>query len=401
VAVTEPVPDSNRAAGSALDVDPRWFRHVLGRYPTGVSVVTSIDVDDSAVGLAVGTFTSVSLDPPLVGFLPGRASESWPKIQRAGRFCVNVLSERQEDVCRIFATKEPDKFRDLRWRGTGSGAPIIDGVVAWLDCELETVHEAGDHFIVIGRVLELDVESSDPPLLFFQGGYGSFMARSLASGDMSLSAELSLVDTARGEMEQLARELDARCLAVALVGDELVMMASAGRLGRGRPDFIGERSPAIPAAGTSFMAWAEPEVVERWLSHVESPAEREEWLQRLAEIRVRGYSVALRGEAHPEYERLLDENGFSADAQLTEHARRVLAALPYDPLGFSLEREASEVRSLHAPVFGPDGRVRLTLSLFLGSRQPREGADIQRYGARLTEGVDRVTAAAGSVRPGA
>lgn len=153
--------------------DSARFRQVLGHFPTGVTVVTAATAD-GPVGLAVGSFASVSLDPPLVAFFPDRSSSSWPKIEQAGSFCVNILADHQEDVCRRFASKADDKFAGLGWRAGGSGAPILDGVLAWIDCDIDGVIEAGDHFCVLGRVRDLEVAHDGAPLLFFRGGYGRF-----------------------------------------------------------------------------------------------------------------------------------------------------------------------------------------------------------------------------------
>lgn len=152
--------------------DPHTFRHVLGYHPTGACVVTAMPADGMPAGMVVGTFTSVSLDPPLVAFLPDKASTSWPRIQRSGSFCANVLSARQEAVSRQFAQKDRDKFLGISWTPAPSGAPIIDGAVAWIDCAIEQVLESGDHYIVIGRVRELEAVSSELPLTFWQGRYG-------------------------------------------------------------------------------------------------------------------------------------------------------------------------------------------------------------------------------------
>jgi flavin reductase (DIM6/NTAB) family NADH-FMN oxidoreductase RutF len=158
---------------TGLTFDSERFRHVLGHFPTGVAVVTAIDDTGSPAGMAVGSFTSVSLDPPLVGFLPDKTSTTFPRISTANSFCINVLSSEQEDVCRAFSVKGGDKFGSLQWRPAPSGAPVLDQVLAWIDCRIETVHEAGDHYIVIGRVLDLDIGLSpgSSPLLFFRGGY--------------------------------------------------------------------------------------------------------------------------------------------------------------------------------------------------------------------------------------
>lgn len=153
-------------------IDSARFRQVLGHFATGVTVITA-DHPDGPVGLAVGSFFSVSLEPPLVGFCPSKTSSSWPKIREAGLFCVNVLGEDQEDVCRRFASKEPDKFRGLGWTPSALGAPVLSDVLAWVECEIEAIHEAGDHDIVVGRVRELAVEREIGPLVFFRGGYAN------------------------------------------------------------------------------------------------------------------------------------------------------------------------------------------------------------------------------------
>jgi flavin reductase (DIM6/NTAB) family NADH-FMN oxidoreductase RutF len=151
-----------------------WFRRVLGHFPTGVVIVTAI-YDDAPAGMSIGAFTSVSLDPPLIAILPSKTSVSWPRIAAAGAFCVNILNARQEALCRTFATSGADKFAGVSWRSAPSGAPVLAGALAWIDCTLEQVVEAGDHLIALGRVRTLDVgdEKVAEPLVFFQGGYGT------------------------------------------------------------------------------------------------------------------------------------------------------------------------------------------------------------------------------------
>lgn len=153
--------------------DSAKFRQVLGHFPTGVTAITSM-VDGTPVGMAIGSFASLSLDPPQVLFCAGNHSSTWPKIRDTGRFCVNVLADDQEDVCRVFASKADDKFAEVGWKRSGLGLPIIDGVLAYIDCELATVVPSGDHDIAIGNVTDLDVVHAGGPLLFFRGGYGRF-----------------------------------------------------------------------------------------------------------------------------------------------------------------------------------------------------------------------------------
>jgi flavin reductase (DIM6/NTAB) family NADH-FMN oxidoreductase RutF len=153
--------------------DEAKFRQVLGHFPTGVVVVTAVS-DGTPVGLAVGSFASVSLDPPLVAFFPGKSSSSWPHIEAAGYFCVNILGDDQEGICRIFATRGADKFASIGWKRGRTGAPIINDVVGWIECSIERVDEAGDHYFVLGRVIDLEVEHEGGPLIFFRGGYGGY-----------------------------------------------------------------------------------------------------------------------------------------------------------------------------------------------------------------------------------
>lgn len=155
-------------------IDPSRFRKTLGHYPTGVVLVTGIADRGEPVGMVVGSFTSVSLDPPLIGFFPARTSATFGRLRSAASFCVNVLAHDQGDLCRTFAGKGKDKFAGVAWRAAPSGAPVIDGAVAWIDCVYHAILDGGDHHIVLGRVQALEVVRPVAPLLFFQGGYGRF-----------------------------------------------------------------------------------------------------------------------------------------------------------------------------------------------------------------------------------
>jgi 3-hydroxy-9,10-secoandrosta-1,3,5(10)-triene-9,17-dione monooxygenase reductase component len=152
-------------------VDPAHYRTVLGHFASGVTVITAHGAD-GPVGMAANSFSSVSLDPPLVLFCAAHSSSTWPKIQATGAFCVNILAEDQEDVCRLFATKDVDRFAQIGWHKGPSGSPVLDGVLAHIDCTTVAEHDAGDHAIVVGRVIELEVHHEGGPLTFFRGGYG-------------------------------------------------------------------------------------------------------------------------------------------------------------------------------------------------------------------------------------
>jgi flavin reductase (DIM6/NTAB) family NADH-FMN oxidoreductase RutF len=150
------------------------FRSVLGHYPTGVVLVTAPqgDAGDPPPAMIVGTFTSVSLDPPLVGFLPSLASSSWPLIRAAGQFCASVLAADQQHVCRAFISKDPSRW-DIPHRLAPSGAPVVTGALAWIDCQVADESPAGDHWFVTGLVRHMAVQRRVSPLLFLQGDYGT------------------------------------------------------------------------------------------------------------------------------------------------------------------------------------------------------------------------------------
>ncbi len=161
-----------------MTVDEARFRQVLGHFATGVTVVTGSDEAGGPVGLAVNSFTSVSIDPPLVAFCVSRESTTWPRIRSGGgRFTVNILSDDQELLSRRFATVGPepfDRFEGVGWHPSPSGSPVVEGALAWIDAIVEAEHDAGDHVMVIGRVSGLDVGREGAPLVFYRGGYGRF-----------------------------------------------------------------------------------------------------------------------------------------------------------------------------------------------------------------------------------
>lgn len=151
-------------------LDAHQFRRVLGHFATGVTVVTGSDGEEP-VGFACQAFAALSLDPPLVLFCPGRSSMTWPVIERSGRFCVNVLAAHQQDLSHRFGSRGSDKFAGVSWSLSPGGAPRLDGILSWIDAEIETVHAAGDHHVVIGRVSDLGTNDGERPLLFYRGGY--------------------------------------------------------------------------------------------------------------------------------------------------------------------------------------------------------------------------------------
>ncbi|MBL7524139.1 flavin reductase [Frankia sp. CNm7] len=403
--------DSNTADPA---IDPGRFRRVLGNFPTGVAVITGLDQAGAPVGLAVGSFSSASLDPPLVAFFPDRSSSSWPRIAETGRFCVNILGYDQESVCRTFAVRGGDKFAELSWRSAPSGAPLLDGVVAWIDCDLEAVHPAGDHDLVLGRVRALDAGRSALPLVFFQGGYGRFSPLSLAAWEGDLAVQLRTADIARPRMEDLAARLGAECVASAAVGDEMVLLANA-RPGSSpeTPTRVGQRIPFLPPLGTAFVAWAGPLARRARLDRAGKdcpPATAAALEATLVAVRAAGYAVGRGRGWHGELNTVLAKADPTDPADPAHDAvRGLIRALPpgYEspaapaPSGDGDGSPADELRTVSVPVFGRDGTAVLVLTL-IGIHGPLGGpaAGGEDPIAALRAAAAAVTAALGGVQPG-
>jgi 3-hydroxy-9,10-secoandrosta-1,3,5(10)-triene-9,17-dione monooxygenase reductase component len=161
------------SAPRPLAPDPATYRTVLGHFATGVVIVTAFDGDEP-VGMACNSFTSVSLEPPLVLFCAAKSSTTWPRIQGAGKWAANILDDDGEEVCRLFAQKGADRFARIAYTPGRTGSPILEDALAFVDCETLVEHDAGDHVIVVGRVLELGYQHEGTPLLFYRGGYGRY-----------------------------------------------------------------------------------------------------------------------------------------------------------------------------------------------------------------------------------
>lgn len=153
-------------------IEPARFREALGHYASGITVISSLDAGEP-IGFTCQSFYSVSMNPPLVSFSVKSSSFSYPRIRRAGRFAVNILSAEQESISNLFARQGADKWKDVPWQASPLGNPIIPGSLGWLDCEIHAEHKAGDHLIVIGEVKALNVKEAAPsrPLLYFRGQY--------------------------------------------------------------------------------------------------------------------------------------------------------------------------------------------------------------------------------------
>jgi 3-hydroxy-9,10-secoandrosta-1,3,5(10)-triene-9,17-dione monooxygenase reductase component len=154
--------------------DQARFREVLGHFATGITIVTATE-EGEPVGFSCQSFAALSLDPPMVILAPAKSSTSWPRIAAAGSFCVNILGEHQEAVCRAFAVSGGNKFDGVDWTPGVTGSPLIDGSLATLECTLGAIYEGGDHEIVTGHVVDMEIGKGSP-LLFYRSGFGRFEA---------------------------------------------------------------------------------------------------------------------------------------------------------------------------------------------------------------------------------
>ncbi|OZD86897.1 flavin reductase [Rhodococcus sp. 05-2256-B2] len=150
------------------------LRTVLGHFATGVTIVTAHG-GDGPIGMAANSFTSVSLDPPLILLCPGRSSSTWPAIRDAGRFCINIMGRENAAVTKRFSQKGLDRFADIGWIDRPTG-PALESAMAWVECAVRDEHDAGDHTIVVADVLDVGVSEVVDPLVFFRGKYGTFDA---------------------------------------------------------------------------------------------------------------------------------------------------------------------------------------------------------------------------------
>lgn len=359
-------PTAHRPAGSAAD--PAWFRYVLGQYPTGVCVITAQPEDGPPIGMVVGSFSSVSMHPPLVGFYPSVTSETWPHLQRARNWCVNILAAHQSDVCRRIATAPlRQRFEGVAWRPAPSGAPIIEGAVAWIDCVPVAVHDAGDHKIALAEVQHLDTASTELPLLFFRSGYGSFSPLTLTAYDpeMRLTRPLRHFELIRSIAQELP-DRGLRCLVTAPVNDSVVVIGqldppSAAAVAQ-PTTLVGQRLPFRPHGPSIFEAWAPDAEQEAWVARF-APDSQEAEIRALARIRQRGFSIGLGSEGHRRFAAALEQLAAEPGTVPNEELDALVASLDYEPAELS-DEVLAQARVISAPVFDSAGRPVLALTVF-------------------------------------
>lgn len=252
----------------ATPVDRGLFREVMGHYPTGVAVVTGRADNGELLALVVGTFGSVSLDPPLVSFMPMKTSKTFAKLRECASLCINIVGGEQEELVSTLARRWENKFDGIDWFPSPSGDPVLADSVAWIDTRITDTVEAGDHWIVLCAVADMAVTNPVAPLIFFQGGYGSFVGTSLmARMEHRLLSAIREADCARTAVEDLAHDIGCEVTVYTAVGrDEMATVLSASAPGVDPENGLAQRVPIVPPIGDSLVFDLPPEDQERWLA---------------------------------------------------------------------------------------------------------------------------------------
>lgn len=342
-------------------IDPRTFRDVLGNYPTGVVVVTAKDLTDDPVAMVVGTFSSVSMDPALISFMPRKESKTFERLRETDHFTISVLAYDQVDLCSMLAKGDPKAFTNFTWGTSAGGNPTVDGALATIECRFNDILDAGDHHIVIGEVLELTAHRNAAPLIFFQGAYGGFAAPVNTVNSIFLAEAVATASRSADNLAKLARWLRAEVSVLARIGQDFYTVAGAAdgdRIGQ-----VGERYPMLPPLGELFVAW-DPEESAAWIAKMGDSEIVPLLERRLARARDQKWAVAFSSEYRStEVLRALESYGtpLLAPAAQREIEKTVKRAEAYYR---DEELDAETIYAVQAivvPVFGPDQQVDFVL----------------------------------------
>ena len=354
-------------------VDPHVFREVMGHYPTGVVVVTGRDSEGDILAMVVGTFNSVSLDPPLVSFMPMMTSRTFAKMRECSSLCINILGGEQEDIVLTIAQRWENKLDGIEWFPSPSGDPVLSESIAWIDTTIWNTVEAGDHWIVLCRVNDMAVANPVSPLIFFQGGYGSFVSTSLmARMDHEILPAIHAAHGARAEVEALANSIGCEVSVFTAVScDEMATVLSATGVGVDREEGLAHRVPMVPPIGDSYVFSRPIEEQERWVDKLrEASAEvKDMHRMRLEFVREHGYLLSfLPVEGSAAYDEMRDATKRYEKGRLTpSQERNIRESIGRASVDYRVrevdEQQVYDVGSIVLPVRDPAGEYSLTLRL--------------------------------------
>lgn len=386
-------------------VDPRLFRDVLGHYPTGVVAVTGVSPAGAPLAMVVGTFSSVSLDPPLVTFMPTKESATYAALRESPSFCINVFAHDQTNETRTLAQRDPNKFDNVAWTKSDKGIPQIDNAVAYIHCTRVQEVEAGDHSIVLCEVSDVEVARPVNPLVFFQGGYGAFTPRGgTAYVDAGLIAAVRAAEVAHPQLDRLAERFDCEAVALAKIGDRDQTIGAAARSESVQiPSRLGTRLPLIPPLDESAVAWSE-NYATNWLGRIfpQSPELIATYRSRLDTVRDQGFALQVVPEDGENTRQQLEDalHEYSLGQLTPARERAVSGAISASAIlyGTTLPDDENPVQitSISVPVFDPTADTPSNSGLVLRLRslpQFSTAAQIREWVAALQEAATEVTAA--------
>jgi flavin reductase (DIM6/NTAB) family NADH-FMN oxidoreductase RutF len=361
------------SANTTTSIDQKLFREVTGHYPTGVAVVTGRDADGELLALVVGTFSSVSLDPPLVSFMPMKTSRTFTRMKDCASLCINIIGGEQEREVLTIAQRWENKFEGIDWFPSPSGNPVLADSVAWIDTRPYSTVDAGDHWIALREVTDMAVTNPVSPLIFFQGGYGSFVCASLmARMDHEILPAIHAAHGARAGVEELAAQIGCEVSVLTAIGaDEMTVVLSATAPGLNREHSLAQRVPLVPPIGDTFMFDQPLEVQDRWIATLRDCDDEQAavFRRRLEFLRENGYVAAfLPADGTDAYADMraaakMFESGRMTPAQ----ERRLRESIRRSRIDYRMrdidEQGRYDVGSLVFPVRDARGQYTLTLRL--------------------------------------
>ena len=389
----------------ATEVDSRLFRDVLGHYPTGVVAVTGVSPQGAPLAMVVGTFNSVSLEPPLVMFMPTKGSGTYAALRESSAFCINVFAHDQTAETRTLAQRDPDKFDKIGWTMSERGVPQVDNAVAFIHCTRVEEIDAGDHYIVLCAVEHVEVARPVTPLVFFQGGYGGFAPRGgTAYVDAGLIAAVRAAEVAHPQLSRLAERFDCEAVALAQISERDQTIGAAARGASVlSPSRLGTRIPLIPPLGEAAVAWQE-NYADKWLSRIFPPEPEvlEKYRARLEAVRSQGYALQVVPEGQGDMRVKLAEalHEYSLGQLTPARERAVSSAIAESSMlfGATAPVDGADMRvcSISVPVFDPTADTPMSSGLVLRLRSLPSAstrAQISEWAQALQEAAAEVTAA--------
>lgn len=354
------------------------------------------------VAMVVGTFTSVSIDPPMVGFLADRVSTTWPIVRARGQYTASVLTAEHEPLCRAVVAKDPRRFEQFNWARSPTGLPLVPDARVWFECVIDSVLPIGDHFFAVGSVQDMGVgETTAPPLIFQRGSYGWPKLPGLDAEDAGLAVLLRYADIVYEEAAALAADLGLNCLISAAVDGNVTLLRAATQSDdRLR---IGMYAPLAAPIGALFVAWGSVADQHRWLQRsrdllkLVSPSappppalDGQAADAMLSAVRECGYTVSTGRAMAESFDAAFNSTGPGGQrralaaflASLTEHADEHVHAARIESL--------TDVTYLHAPVFDARERVVLVLAL-TGFPAATPTADLSRWLEQLQATAQRAS----------